>query len=177
MKVIDIYGKVRHNVLDGTVPVHQMNTNSKNMWNILAACCLKPELRKQVQFVVTDKCTNAAVFAHFVAHLISAGTLVRGDIFVVDNCSVHMKGDNGSLQDQLLHKLGVLMVPLPPYWCELNPTELVFQTLLARLRSDRARYNSESNTKFYDNIIKEMMQFSYDDVIAFYLKCGYKYFD
>ena len=176
MKEIEIYGKVRRDVVDGTVHVHQMNANSKNRWNILAACCLKGELDKQVQFVVTDECTNAAVFAHFVAHLISTGTLVRGDIFVVDNCSVHMKGDNGSLQDQLLHKLGVLMVPLPPYWCELNPTELVFQTLLARLRSDRARYNSKNNTEFYDSIIKEMMQFSFDDVIAFYLKCGYKHF-
>ena len=126
---------------------------------------------------MTDECTNAAVFTHFVAHLISTGTLVRGDIFVVDNCSVHMKGDNGALQDQLLHKLGVLMVPLPPYWCELNPTELVFQTLLARLRSDRSRYNAKNNDVFYDSIIKKMMQFSYEDVTAFYIKCGCKFFD
>ena len=101
---------------------------------------------------------------------------MRGDICVVGNCSVHMKGDNGVLQDPLLHKLGVPMVPLPPYWYELNPTELVFQTLLARLRSDRVRYNSKSNTEFYDSIIKEMMQCSYDDAIALYLRYGYKYF-
>ena len=153
-----------------------MNANSKNRWNVLAACCLKGELDKQVQFVVTDECTNAAVFAHFVAHLISTGTLARGDIFVVDNCSVHMKGDNGALQDQLLEGLGVLMVALPPYWCELNPTELVFQTLLARLTAKRARYNSSSNDVFYNCIVDEMYHFSIDDCISFFKKCRYKFF-
>ena len=156
MKEIDIYGKVRRDILTGEVPVHQMSANSKNRWNILAACCIKPHLDKHVQFVVTDEVTNAAVFTNFVAHLIETGFLERGDIFAVDNCSVHMKGDNGALQDQLLKGLGVLMIALPPYWCELNPTELVFQTLLARLTADRARYNSSSNDEFYDCIVDEM---------------------
>ena len=40
--------------------------------------------------------------------------------FVVDNCSIHMKGDNSDLQGYLFEKAGVLMVPLPPCWVELK---------------------------------------------------------
>ena len=78
-----------------------------------------------------------------------------------------MKGDNGHLQDKLLQELGVLMAPLPPYWCELNPTELVFQTLLARLASERRRYNATSNDNFYDDIDGEMGRFTRKDVNFF----------
>ena len=157
--------------------MYQMNANSKNRWNILAACSIKPHIHQHVQFVMTDMTANATLLTHFVAHLIETGVLERGDIFVVDNCSVHMKGDNGALQDQLLEGLGVLMIALPPYWCELNPTELVFSTLLARLSSERARYNSSSNDKFYNCIVDEMYDFSIDDTMSFFIKCGYKYFN
>ena len=87
-----------------------------------------------------------------------------------------MKGNNGALQDQLLAELGVLMIALPPYWCELNPTELVFQILLARLAAERARYNSSSNDEFHASIVDEMYEFSMDDCTLFFKKCGYKYF-
>ena len=73
------------------------------------------------------------------------------------------KAERAELQDQLLEGLGVLMVALPPYWCELNPTELVFQTMLARMKAQRARYNSSSNDEFYDCIVEEMYEFSIDD--------------
>ena len=54
------------------------------------------------------------IIVYFVGVLIQKGLVRRGDIYVVDNCSIHMKGNNGHLQDHLLHQLGVLMVPLPP---------------------------------------------------------------
>ena len=174
MKEIDLYGTVRRNVLNGSIPVHKMNANSKNRWNILAACTVKRNVSGNVEFLVIDECTDASIFVNFVGYLIKMGTLVRGDIFVVDNCTVHMKGDNGNLQDKLLRDAGILMVPLPPYWCELNPTELVFQTLLARLDSERKRYNATSNDAFVDDIDGEMMQFNRRDVQSFFYHCGYK---
>ena len=115
MKEIDIYGKVRQDIVTGKVPIHQMNANSKNRWNILAACSIKPHIHQHVQFVMTNMTTNAVVLTHVVAHLIETGVLERGNIFVVDNCSVHIKWENGVLQDQLLEGLGVLMIALPPY--------------------------------------------------------------
>ena len=41
MKEIDIFGVVRRDIIKGTVPRHKMNANSKNRWNILAACTVK----------------------------------------------------------------------------------------------------------------------------------------
>ena len=71
---------------------------------------------------------------NFVSHLLSAGTLQRGDIFVVDNCSIHFMGDCQFIQSSLMEEAGVLMIPLPPYYAELNPTEYVFNTLMKRMK-------------------------------------------
>ena len=65
------------------------------------------------------------------------------------------------------------MIPLPPYHLELNPTELVFNTLVQRMRSKQTRSSSKSNTNFLENIENEMMDFTREDVQSFYKKCGY----
>ena len=70
MKEVNIYGKVRLDIVTGKLPFHQMNVNSKNRWNILATYNIQPHLHQNVQFVVIDATTNAAVFTHFVARLI-----------------------------------------------------------------------------------------------------------
>ena len=67
-----------------------------------------------MEYIVIDECTNASVFVHFVGHLIDVGMLTRGDIFIVDNYTVHIKGNNENLQNRLLEQLGILMIPLPP---------------------------------------------------------------
>ena len=173
MKEIHIFGSVRRNIMDGTIPNHKCRANSKNRWNILAACTIKRSIENPVEYLIIDECTDASIFANFVARLIEKGVLQRGDIFVVDNCTIHMKGDNSHLQDQLLQDLGVLMVPLPPYWCELNPTELVFNSLLMNMRSERKRYNAGTNDQFFDDIDAEMNDFTRDEVKSFFKKCGY----
>ena len=66
------------------------------------------------------------------------------------------------------------MVSLPPYLCELNPTERVFQVLLARLDGERKRYNATSNNEFVDDIDGEEMQFNRRDVKSFFDRCGCK---
>ena len=79
-----------------------------------------------------------ATFFEFVKMLLQKGTLQRGDIFVVDNCTIHTKGDNIAIQETLFRNYQILMIPLPPYHPDLNPTELVFNTLLQRLMSERS---------------------------------------
>ena len=84
-----------------------------------------------------------------------------------------MKGDNIGLQDALFEKHDILMITLPPYHPDFNPTELVFNTLLQRLSAKRARYKSLDADDFLDAIKMEMGNFNILDVIAFYNKCGY----
>ena len=126
-----------------------------------------------IEFVILEECTNESSFFKFLMFLIKRGVLCRGDIIIVDNCSIHMKGDNISLQQALFEEHGILMMALPPYHPKFNPTELVFQTLLSRLCSERARYNSINADNFKDAISIEMTDFNLQDVISFYQHYGY----
>ena len=173
MKEIDIYGAVRRYIFKGDVPKHQMEANAKNRYNILAAVNIKGRGVSPLEYVVLEECSNAALFIQFVLVLMDKGILVRGDILVVDNCSIHCKGDNVGLQESLFRDHGILMITLPPYHPDYNPTEFVFRALLKRLRSERARYNSLNADDFLDAICLEMGDFNINDTLSFYDQCGY----
>lgn len=173
MKEVMIFSRVRKDVLTNKTPVNIVPSSAKNRFNILCAVNLKGGNIPPCDFVVLEECTNAAVFAEFVSNLITNGTLVRGDIFVVDNCTVHFQGDNEGMEDALWELHGINMVFLPPYHPELNPTELVFHTLLERLKSEKARYKSLDAYDFVDAIVKVIKNIDSLDVINFYKECGY----
>ena len=99
MKEIGIFRHVRRNVFSGEVPKHKMNANSKNRYNILAAATIKSGVRRAVDWVVLQTCTDAPLFCQFVGILLDNGTLSSGDIFIVDNCSIRVQGDNIGLQE------------------------------------------------------------------------------
>ena len=82
----------------------------------------------------------------------------------MDNCTVHMKGDSENLQNRLLEQLGILMIPLPPYWCKLNLTKLVFQTVTVRLNGERERYNGTFNDGFFTDFDGKLQCFNRCDV-------------
>jgi transposase len=94
-----------------------------------------------------------------------------------------MYGDNSETQEYLLHEYGIPMIPLPPYHPDLNPTELVFQTLLQHLASLRARYKCWALTgneivrvtTFIGCIEFVLDSFSQETVSNFYRKIGYVY--
>ena len=173
MKERDIYRKMRRDVRDGSTPNHKMNSNSKNRYNILAAVTIKEDV-KAVEYAVLRVTTTAPIFMQFVKRLLQRGTLSRGDIFVVDNCSVHTQGDNIGVQHALWSKHRIWMIMLPPYSPEFNPTELVFNTLLQRLSSVQARYNTVSEMDFLHDIVRAMDYFDVYDVKVFYNFCGYE---
>lgn len=107
--------------MTGKTSEHRMNTNSKNHYNILAAVTIKAGVRKLVDWVVLQTCTDTSLFCQFVCILLENGILSRGDILIVDNCSIHVQGDNIGLQEELFHTHGILMIALSPYH---PPTEL-----------------------------------------------------
>ena len=94
--------------------------------NILAAVNVKGGNVKPVEFIILEATSSSSVFLMFVQILLKGGTLCRGDIFAVDNCTIHMKADCIGIQHTLFEDYGVLMISLPPYHPEFNPTELVF---------------------------------------------------
>ena len=123
------------------------------------------------------------MFLQFVCLLLDNGVLQDGDVFVLDNCTVHLYGDNIGTQDFLFREHRILMITLPPYHPDFNPTELVFNTMLQRLAASRARYNCwripanvmMRETTFVDCMIYELDSFTYADILLFYKECGYCY--
>ena len=65
----------------------------------------------------------------------SEGFFHGGDILVLDNASIHSVGENSVLEDWLWMQFGVLVLFLPPRSPELNPIELVWNTMVQRLRT------------------------------------------
>ena len=126
MKEKMIYGKVRRDVQKGTTPAHKCKSvNSKNALNILTAVNIKGGGVPPVYSKVLDTVkTNASVFIHFVRLLLVRKVLVRGDFFIVDNCTVHLKGDNIGIQEELFQNHGILMITLPPTILILTPRSL-----------------------------------------------------
>ena len=172
-KEIDIFGRVRRDVKNGDTPPNKTHSSSRNRYNILCAINIKGGDVPPVDYAVIDACTNSAIFIQFVAKLIEKGSLVRGDVFVVDNCTVHNKGDNIGLEGALHDVHGVQLIMLPPYHPDFNPTELVFNTLLQRLNSEKARYNSIDAEDFLDAIKNTLNNIDLLDVINFYKHQGY----
>ena len=173
MKEVMIFPKVRRDPFTGESPKNKATSSSRNRYNILAAVNVKGGDVPPVYFEVVEATTNAAIYCQFVRKLIQNGVLQRGDIFVVDNCTVHNQGDNVGLPDALWNEHGIYLLTLPPYSPDFNPTELVFNCLTQRLKSERARYNAIDAADFRDAIVNEMDAFDLLDIVKFYNSMGY----
>jgi len=174
MKATMSYGKVRRDPMTGEVPPHiAKEANSTKRYNIFAAISVK-NVQKPVEAVVLDLIGDSIVFQHFVLWLLDIGFLQPGDIFVVDNCTIHMQGVNEFLVDALWYNHNVAMVPLPPYCPELNPTELAFNTMQTRITAKRSRAKAKITDDFSDAIQDEFDCMSIIDTEGFFRHCGYK---
>ena len=90
---------------------------------------------------------------------------MAGDIFVVDNASVHNAAEIVDQLEAALDAAHVRMIFLPTYSPELNPCELVFGQIKARLR----RHRQEG--AFWREILDALGTVTLANVAAYYLKC------
>ena len=171
MKEIDIYARVRRNVMDGTVPYIPCNANSRNRYNIMTAVRLNK--KRPCESLVFDRTADSHLFFAFVQHLLSIKFLVPGDIFICDNCSIHMNGSNKFLQEELLKVANIFLIPLPAYHPDLNPTEFVFNYLTQELRRKAARSTATTKEEFVRSMIKVLDRIPYSYVKKFYMKQKY----
>ena len=168
----DIYSLVRRDPFTGVVPDIRCDANSRNRYNILAAISMKRD--HPICARVIDLNGDAIVFQEFVRECLDEGVLSTGDIFIVDNCTIHCYGGNEYLQEVLWEEHQILMITIPPYHPELNLTELVFRATLTKLRSMRS-----NNEDFeLNDVISEITLFLYAEmnpylVRSFYRQCGY----
>ena len=81
---------------------------------------------------------NVEDFVRTFLWLLQAGALQENDILFMDNAAIHFARD---IRETLVGMAAVFRVQimfLPTYSPELNPCELVFQWVKARLRLDKA---------------------------------------
>ena len=173
MKEVMIYYKTRRDIEDGTVPENMVPSTAKNRYNILCAVNINITKNSPIDYVIIEATTDSAIFTHFVKRLIENGTLQQGDYFILDNCTVHTQGDNIGLKQALWDQHNVWLILLPPYSPELNPTELVFRTLVMRLLAENRRYNCLDANDFVDAIDKTLGQIGLAEIASYYHDCTY----
>jgi transposase len=108
---------------------------------------------------------TATDFLLFVADLLTDGVLAAGDVFVMDNCSIHYADNIASILDDLLAMKGVRLYFLPAYSPELNPCELVFAQVKYYLRRHRGPL------PFVFEIALAFSQVSKENVRNYYQEC------
>ena len=93
---------------------HFLLSTAKNTFNILCAVNIKPTSNYPIDFLILENTTDAAVFIQFVKRLIKQQILEPGNFFILDNCTVHAKGDNIGLKNALreLYNITLVMFPL-----------------------------------------------------------------
>ena len=130
-------------------------------------------MERNIDFFVLEESGDSYLFRAFVMHLIEEGTLREGDVFVVDNCSIHFHGQNKELEKDLWEEFNILMIPLPPYHPELNPTEFVFAHLVMKLRERFVRTKAKNEREFVEMIENTIEEIPYGTVFNEYRHCGY----
>ena len=117
----------------------------------------------------------------YLSDAISIGWLQPYDILVCDNAAIHEAGCNHNLGDYLWITAGldglplnILLLPLPTRSPELNPIELLWNTLRQRLRGYRSGLDGRHGVVRAACAI--MDGFDFELVERTFRHCGYKIF-
>lgn len=144
-----------------------------NKCTILAAVGLKQPVACQALAFEPGTTIDSYMFFQFLLHLIRNGFLVPGDVLVVDNSPIYTGGDNQFVQEGLLERANILMITLPPYHSELNPTKLVLNHAWQEMKLLAMRYDIRTSQQFVLGLNKILGEVSYEDVETFYQEVGY----
>jgi hypothetical protein len=122
-------------------------------------------------YAVFEGSLDGERFAEIVVGWIAFGCFVPGDVLVIDNAGVHLAGDVLEPLGQELAAHGVQLVRLPTYSPNLNPIELIWNTVKARLPVPRSsecapaaflpRLTEVLNTVSFNDIQNAMKHQSY----------------
>jgi transposase len=107
-------------------------------------------------------------FLIFLLQALIAGRLVRGDLMVMDNASVHWGGQTWEIIVALLAQQGVGYAFLPKYSPELNPCELVFNYV-----KNYIRVNRTDDMPVYALMAQALAKLSFAQLQSFYKHCVY----
>jgi transposase len=132
IKGADLYGKVRIDPITGERPSHKTDGDFRNTYTIIGMCGIDCRVQP-VEYVINKHCNDSTAFCEFIDKAIIKGFLLEGDVLVLDNAAIHNKADSTNLFEFLWDNFGILLISLPTRAPELNPIELLWNTLNGRL--------------------------------------------
>jgi hypothetical protein len=150
-----------------------VSTDYRNVYNITGFCCVDA-LTPCFHFEITQDTNDAISFSVAVENAINGGFLRRGDILVLDNAAIHVRGYNRDLKSWLWQEFNITLVLLPTRSPQYNPIEKMWNTLVMRLQSFHIPKNLMFTHITAKLAVKIMQQFTHKDVAKSYVCCGYK---
>ncbi len=122
-------------------------------------------------YTINDGTNTAFSFLQFIIDAVYAGYIVRGDILVLDNASVHKGRYMRPFLDDVFAAVGANYVFLPTFSPELNPCEFVFAHMKNWLRR-----NPMPATTLPRRLMKSLSEITVGDVLMYYKHCTSVYY-
>ena len=173
LKGADLFNrKARKDPFTGVVPVTVVDSDFGNRCNIIGFCGIDMRCPAMDFCIVgEDQTTAAATFMAAIESSVAKGFLSRGDILVLDNAAIHCYRESEGLAAYLWAH-GILLLPLPTRVPELNPIELIWNTLVQRLRAlaMSAGGGRHAVVEFTAQILSAI---THHEVAKYYAHCGY----
>jgi transposase len=142
LKGVEIFNrKARADPLTGFVPITVVDSDFRNTYAVIGMMGFdnnKPAIR----YSITKDTNDATDFFMFMLATVGQGYCNRGDVIVMDNAAIHVGGDCEDLREMLWNYVApdgypmmIEVLFLPTRSPELNPIELVWNTMVERLKT------------------------------------------
>jgi hypothetical protein len=142
----------------------------RNAYTIIGFCGI--DMRTAPFFFHLGKQTNdSEAFGEAVDDAIARGFLKEGDMLIMDNATIHMYKENEVLEEYLWEEYGIFMLTLPTRSPEMNPIELLWNTLVMRMK--RFFIDQSDSIPICQMATHIMDGFRHQDVFDAFKKCGY----
>eukprot|EP01121_Diplochlamys_sp_Union-15-3_P007336 TRINITY_DN1854_c0_g1_i1.p1 TRINITY_DN1854_c0_g1~~TRINITY_DN1854_c0_g1_i1.p1 ORF type:complete len:202 (+),score=10.77 TRINITY_DN1854_c0_g1_i1:158-763(+) len=115
---------------------------------------------------IREDSNNQVDFLKFIKYCVSSGGLKTGNVLILDNASIHGGLETYDSLMKVLESKNITLLYLPAYSPELNPCELIFQTVKAKIRA-----NWDGESSIIDVLLKELSKIRTEEVVCYYYKC------
>jgi hypothetical protein len=172
--------KVRRDPDTGEVPSIRVDSDFRNTYSLVGFCGMDPK-SPAFFFHMTEANIDSCEFRIAVEQAIASNFLQRYDFLLLDNAIWHKGGYNNDIEDFLWNfrlpngkRLKVTILWLPARAPELNPIELLWNTLVQRLQADSYSLRQHGRHAVAKQAARLMKNFTHELVESCYRKCGYK---
>ena len=164
--------------LTGIFPDSIVPSDFRNTYCVMGMVSV--DVRKSTPMVYTIGTDNhdSFSFRQFLENSILTGWLMPDDIIICDNAQIHQYGYNNDLGEFLWNSPGldgrplrILLLPLPTRSPELNPIELIWNTLVKRLKMFKSLDRGNHAVARYADYVLGKIEHSL--VKKTYIHCGY----